>query len=360
MCFRNNKLQKSIQYSNKLLIELGYVKRHCQNLENYNFSDFNEYFQKLADELSSMYSIAQYLGVVSEDNDNDYKDKQFYLSSMMHTLLGSIELNLMSYMPLLDPVEKNHLKKQYNEEDIDHFENLKMSYRFMGIVMNFNSLGEEMIDIFSNKIDELTKKNEKFSKKVATRPDACVYAELVKDINHFLVSMCHPKILIELVEIIKTCLEHEINVKNMNINVTLTKNNLQKTDETIKRIQLWLNNVQQFENHNLVKYSAYYRDFIGAIEYSITILKYGLNGLMNCLIASRDRITQKPNGAYYDIDKNGVLTQIIRDLVQFPSSTSIDVLAENNEKTEMNNISHKVNIFSAMDKLSNSEVVYFR
>lgn len=258
-------------------------------------------------------------------------------------------------MPLLDPVEKNRLKKLYTEEDVDHLTKLITTYDFMGIIMNYKSLGEELKTEFKLKIQELEIKKEKYSKKVALRPDICCYGNLVKDINHFLHTCCHPKSLGILIETIENSLNYQINLENLENNVSSTEIHIQTTNEVLKKIELWISNADRFENHILSKYSSFYRDFLSPIEYSLSMVRFGLTGLKHCLIRNRDLITKKITGIYYNLNENGVLGEIMENLIEFPCSKSVDLFAD----PDCIAGGHKVNIYSILEKLENREIGYF-
>jgi hypothetical protein len=59
----------------------------------------------------------------------------------MNFFRAIIELNLITHLPLVDPVKKNQLKTRYLNEDMDHLEKLLTSFKFMSIIMNYKNLG---------------------------------------------------------------------------------------------------------------------------------------------------------------------------------------------------------------------------
>lgn len=272
---------------------------------------------------------------------------QLYYSSMLNVLCGSIEINLLSFMPIIDPVEKNRLKKVYNEEDEHHVKEILSVYDAFKIVMNYQGLNEEMLVHLRSKLAEIENRKHKFSKKVALRPNECIYGDLVRDVNHFLITCCHPKILIGLIASVEETLSYSLENETAH-------QHLQNVDEIIKKIDLWINNAQQFKHHTLNKYSAYYRDFLTPIESSLTTLRFGFVGLQSCLIRSRDSICMKSNGTYSDINRNGELTPLFGHLIEFPSVNGIDVLPSTVPSTMQ-----KTNIITVLNQLPNYEECYF-
>ncbi len=267
---------------------------------------------------------------------------------MLNVLIGSIEINLMSFMPIIDPVEKNRLKKVYNEEDEHHVKEILSVYDAFKIIVNYQGLNEELLVHLRSKLAQIENRKQKFSKKVALRPNECMYGDLVRDVNHFLTTCCHPKILHGLIVSVDLALAYELR------NDTAHQH-LQNVAETVKKIDLWINNAQQFKHHTLNKYSAYYRDFLTPIESSLTTLRFGFVGLQSCLIRSRDSICLKSNGIYSDINKNGELTALFGHIIEFPSVNGIDVLPS----SKIQGIVPKTNITSLLNQLPNYEECYF-
>lgn len=269
---------------------------------------------------------------------------QLYYSSMLSVLTGSIEINLLSFMPIIDPVEKNRLKKMYNEEDEHHIKEMLSVYDAFKIITNYRGLNEETLVHLRSKLTQIEIRKQKFSKKVALRPNECIYGDLVRDVNHFLTTCCHPKILNGLIGSVEETLAYTLENESAH-------EHLQTVNEIIKKIELWINNAQQFKHHTLTKYSAYYRDFLTPIESSLTTLKFGFVGLQSCLIRARDSICVKSTGTYSDINRNGELTPLFGHLIEFPSVNGIDVLPSSNVPS--------TNIIAVLNQLPNYEECYF-
>lgn len=270
---------------------------------------------------------------------------------MINALIGSIELNILSYLPLLDPVEKNRLKKLYIEEDQHHLRHLLTAYDFMRVTMNHKQLGTEIVEQFRTKIESLQIREQSLSKKVALRPTECLYGNLVKDINQFLRTCCHPKTLLDLVEAAQTASE-----------ATVGTVNIQAINETIKRMDLWISNAEQFQYHTLSKYSAYYRDFLDPIENAMVMLKYGMTGLKSSLIGSRDSFCVSSNGiALYSITENDAVAKILENIVEFPNVSGLNVLPPRGAAVKLSADINQTdpNVATILSKLEHSDAAYF-
>ena len=330
-------LQLQSERTEQLLTNVEAVKVNCMSIENENFSDFNNEFWLVISKLKE---------VIQDTNLGDNWQRNFFINS----LSGIVELNLITYLPLMDPVKKNQLKTKYLHEDVDHLERLLTCYKFMSIIMNYENLGKENRKLMEAEIEEIQEKLAKHSKKVALRPEDCIYSSLVRTVNDFLASCCHPKTLLELVTEIETVLQFEVDYKDVtkNSKTQAVKNQM---EELISKLDLWIVNANKFENHTIQKFQAYYRDFIAPIESSITSLKNGFMGLKALIQMKNDAIQMKENGVFWSVNQNNELSSIMKKLIEFPSKTSIDVIGEKNQK---------VNIFSILERISNSESVYFK
>ncbi|XP_052872862.1 midasin [Anopheles cruzii] len=285
-----------------------------------------------------------------ETNEDD-RDRNWRAASMLRALTGILELNVYVFLPLLDPVEKNRLKKRYLTEDIDLLRTLLVTYDCMAITTNYQRLGEHNRRLFGDEIERLTGKRQQLTRKVAIRPaDGNMYAELVRDVNNFLLSCCHPATIGTLLKSTNQCLDYELNMHNPSVNASHTQAFLQKVSELVKQIDLWIDISKQFEQRTLKRYDAYYRDFLAPLCNSIVTLRYGLDGLRHCLIARVVTIDQKPNGRYYDLNEDRALRKMLVKFVQFPCTKPLELFDDR----------HKVNIYSVVEKLAHPEQSYFR
>lgn len=329
-----NHLHAQINHATTLLVDIEAVQSMCMSLENENFSDFNKDFSAVIEKLKE----------VKEASDS------WQQSFMLSSLCGILELNLLTYLPLMDPVKKNQLKTKYLDQDVDHLERLLTSYKFMAIIMNYENLGQENRQVLEKEIEEIQQKLFNLSKKVALRPEVCVYSSLVKKIEHFLASCCHPKILLGLVQEIEACLQLEIDFKSLAENHQAQSHKNQMA-ELITKLDLWIVNANKFEHHTISEYQAYYRDFIEPIECSIASLKNGFIGLRSLLTMKNEAIHKKESGFFVNARQESKLSMVMKQLIEFPASSSIDLIGDKN---------HKAAIFSILERISHSESIYFR
>lgn len=217
-------------------------------------------------------------------------------------MVGAIEINLLTHLPLLDPVEKNRLKKLYNTEDQTHLQQLLAAFECMQITMNYGDLGREYAAPFGTKLAAL--REQTHAQIVPLRPTECTYSHLVKDITHFLQTCCQPRALLDL--------------------FAAAEANLGRTDcstscaEAIKRIELWINNSCQFQHHTLAKYEPFYMDFLVPIRNSIVMLTHGLRGLKHCL----QQVCIVPGGSADELALNAMLG----NLVEYPTIGGLHIL----------------------------------
>ncbi|XP_049297646.1 midasin [Anopheles funestus] len=338
-------LQLASTAAGKLLQELDYIVQDS-NLESSEMHPF------VNDFLDAVKLLRQYREQTKEqNNEEEDRDRDWRMASLMRTLTGVLEMNLYVFLPLLDPVEKNRLKKRYLQEDIELLEMLLRTYDCMAVTMNYRQLGEHNRRLFLSAIERLKSKEQHLQRKVALRPDSAVlYAELVRDVNNFLLSCCHPATMGMLVKSIVQCLNYVVDMQNLAKNRNHTQAFLLKVSELITQIDVWNDIALQFEHHTLKRYNPYYRDFMAPLCNSIATLRYGLNGLRHSLCAKRVTIEQKPNGAFYDLNEDLSLKKMLVKFVQFPCAKPLELFDDR----------HKVNIYSVMEKLTQPEQSYFR
>ncbi|XP_062552715.1 midasin [Armigeres subalbatus] len=347
-------VEKAVGQARKLLAEYECVQKWYQQSErNVDKEKFVQDFESLVELLKKWVQQSTDLRTSENLRSSSDKNLQWSLSSILNLLCGAIELNLVVFLPLLDPVEKNALKKAYTEEDIQHYKTLIQVYDYMAITMNYRRLGESTKQMFVDHLNFLEEKRGKLCRKVALRPSDNIYTDLVKDVNNFLVSCCYPGTIVELLNTSSLCLEFEVDTKNPIKNCTHTKDFQLRVNETVKQIELWINIADKFVHHTLNRYQAYYRDFLEPLCCSITTMKYGLTGLKHCLIIKRDSIAVKTNGVFYDLAEKDALTKIVEKFVQFPEVKSIELFDEEAS-------GHKVNVYSILEKLDHCERSYFR
>ncbi|XP_050098366.1 midasin [Anopheles aquasalis] len=338
----------------KLLKELDVIVSRS-SIDQFGESSDRHPFVK--DFLSLEQMLRQYLypGQLAEEESDHDRDHCWRKASMLRALTGVLELNVYVFLPLLDPVEKNRLKQRYLDEDIDLLRALVRTYDCMAITMDYQRLGEHNRRLFTDEIERLHGKQAQLTRKVALRPEdgsGARYAELVRDVNNFLLSCCHPATIGTLLKSINQCLDYQLDTRNPGAsnNRTHTPAFMQKVSELITQIDLWIDIANQFEHHTLKRFETHYRDFLAPLCNSIVTLRYGLVGLRHCLAARKVTIGQKPNGRFYDLDENRALRKIAVKFVQFPCIKPLDLFDDR----------HKVNIYTVLEKLAHPEQSYFR
>lgn len=341
--FEQTNVHESLMYGQKLLTEIQLVQSKAnKTTENVQFLDqFDNLIAELDAEVSKL-ADPNDLGSTAHLN-----YLQFYRSSLVNSIIGAIELNLLTFMPLLDPVEKNRLKKVYIEDDQLHLSRIILAYEFMKAIMSYNGLGETVLSKFRTKQEDLKVRHDKYSKKCALRPKQCIYSKLAKDMIHFLGTCCHPKALLNLIIAIKRAFN------KFNSEEQLERDDVQTTTEIIKRIDLWINNAERFEHHSLAKYSTFYRDFTSPIVSSISALKYGLTGLKQCLVKERDSVVLRSGSGLQRMNEDEVISDVLINLIKYPSVNGLEILED-----EIRN-GRTIGVCDVLEKLNYKDQSYF-
>lgn len=329
-------LRENTEKATNLLSQIEYVKNQCQSIENENFSDFNQEFWNLVKELKCI--------LEKDSKTSAFKWMKNYL---LQSLSNVVTLNLLSYFPLIDPVKKNQLKTLYVEDDIDHLNHFLLCYKTMSHVLEYENIGIENRDLIDKEVDELRIRHEKYAKQTALRPEICLYSTMVKEINHYLSSFCHPKQFLSLFKDIEDHLLFKVDNKNVAGNQQTEKRKLEIGD-VINKFDTWILNSDKFLGHTLKKYNSYYRDFTAPIHFCVTALKDGLIGLKFLLTMKYDSIQVTENGVFWSCNDNDQLYEILNDLVEFPSKSF-----------GSNKGLKKSQLFSTIEFIENGESLYF-
>lgn len=303
---------------------MDFVTSKCQLVEDATSIEFHSDFKKLKSLLEKqIHEVTEHLNLTQDAScdtnltTSNQRNTETHMASQINALIGAIELNLLSYLPLLDPVEKNRLKKLHTEQDSTHFTQIITAFDFMSITMFYRGLAAETIGHLRTKHDSFVQRQQRLAKKVAIRPEHSLYGHLVRDINHFLRTCCHPRSLAELLEAVEEVLRPEASAFS--------------TQEVIKRIDLWIANANQFRHHTLAQYVGYYRDFLAPLENSVTMLRHGFVGLRHCLVRRLEapRLRNNP--------EEDIVAEVLENLVEFPSVRGLTVLPHcSNEQSVAN------------------------
>lgn len=308
--FELTNAEHSKRCGRKLLAEIQFIQALTET-STANKSDIENEFVEVVRMLERIISRNDILNGLEND-----RFHQFYEAALIQSLTAVLELHLMTFTPLVDPVEKNRLKKAYTVENQQHLERLVSAYDFMKIIMSYDGLGNQIIEeSFRSKQTECTALLEKYSEKCALRPQVCVYAELVDQINFFLENGCRPKSQLKLITDIDSVF------KRLNSEDPVTKQDLQNIDEIIKRIDWCTNTAESFERSTITRFGTYYHDFTAPLESSVIMLKNSFRCLKQCLTKTRDSIlTSRPTTGSrgFNVSESSLST-LLASLIEFPS-----------------------------------------
>lgn len=303
--YRHANILSSFSRSQQLLTELETVfdafhrKPEAENPDGGFLADF----QRLITILTELNTSAK-IEITTDPSTPSQRSATVRLASAINTITGAIELNLLTHLPLLDPVEKNRLKKLYNADEQSHLLQLLAAYECMQITMNYRDLAREPLEPVRRKLAAL--REQTHTQIVALRPPDCAYGQLLRDVNHFLHTCCQPRALLDLYAAVEAHLSAEASAAD---NGRL---------EAIKRIDLWISNSCQFVHHTLVKYEPFYMDFLVPIRNSITMLTHGWQGLKQSLLSMGVCATPAEQNA---------VDRMLGNLVEYPSVEGLQILA---------------------------------
>lgn len=298
----------------KLLAEIEYIQNQAKTKSMQRKSPIEVEFLDVIETLQKQLSNNEN-EVDCHTGSSENRFKQFYKGAQIQSLVAILELHLMTFTPLVDPVEKNRLKRTYTENNQQHLNQLTCAYDFMKIIMSYDGLGKQIInESFHSKIGEFQDLLQKYSGKCAIRPDQCVYAELVDQINFFLENGCRPKAQLQLINDIDAVFNR---FGNQN---SVTHQDLQNVDEIIKRIDWCTNTAESFERSTITRFDTYYHDFTSPLKSSVMLLKYSFRCLKQCLIKSRELVLMSElcndlNGT----NETELLSGILTNLIEFPN-----------------------------------------
>lgn len=314
--------QINISHINKMMWANWILQRHEYNHTTTQFDFALESSKKIIREIEYINSICS---LTREETDNYLqkivvkliafseqaprnKTDIVYLTAVMNSLIGSLELHFSSFTALIDPVEKKKLKSKYIDEDIEHLSYMKTAYEMIQGVMKYKFLGKEITLNISNEIEKLEKKKEKYRRRSAFRPQICLYKELCEELKHFFTTngnFCNLITIIDMVEKAYQCLDTE-------------KENMNKLDITgiIRRLELWITNSQRFLSHTLKKYCTYYKDLTQPIESSLNTICLGFESIKQVLQQKYNAIITLKTGTYLNIESK--VKEVLINILKFP------------------------------------------
>lgn len=287
--------EKSLFLSEKLLAEMKYIEGRLKLNEKEDTG-----FQKLVSKLIECSKR------IPKNN-----TETTYTTAILNSIIGSLELCLSTVLPLIDPVKKQELKKEYNMENIDHLKYMKNAYELIQSVMKYKNLGNEVTLKISEQIEILELKSQKYQRKSAFRPQKSLYRDMTEEIKHFLLTNGNPSGLLSIINLI----DEQIGYFNMP-NKSMKELDI---DSIVKRLNLWITNSNRFLFHTLKKYNTYYKDFTEPIEHSLNSIQLGFESLKYILQRKHNSIIKTPTGSYMNISSN--LKDILMNLIEFPTQS---------------------------------------
>ncbi|XP_065367345.1 midasin [Calliphora vicina] len=347
---QSNNYTRSLRNAKRLLTEVKYLEMFCQQDADKNLTNYTQSFHNLISKMNDC--VADSDENITDKNDAIGNQVVMYKTSLMNTLVGCIELCLIPFTPLIDPVEKNRLKNEYMADDIYCLSSFKSAYDFTRISMKYKHLGEEIYEALNKSLILLKERQNKLKEKVALRPDTCLYSALVKDITHFLTTNCNPDVLLKLINSIETTW----NILFGNINSDSLTETLESCAEIINKLNLWIANSQRFVHHTLKPYSLYYQDFLQPLQCSINQLRFGFEGLKLVLNQIKSNILVEGDGSYVNINANNKLHNVLKNIAEFPSSKMLNIFNVNSSRDILQN---RCPVFSILNKMSGCESDYF-
>lgn len=307
--FEHTHIEYSVQYGRKLLAEIKYIQAltaQSNTKQSPIEGEFLEVVRLLEEKVQ---------GVDNMGDSTNARFQHFYASAVIQSLSAVLELQLMTFTPLVDPVEKNRLKKTYTQENQQLLLQLNSAYDFMKVIMAYDGLGEEIIEqSFRVKSKQFNALLEKYSEKCALRPEVCVYAELVDQINFFLENGARPKSQLQLITDIDRVF------RRLNDGSVITQQDLQSVDEIIKRIDWCTNTAESFERSTIARFGTYYRDFTAPLQSSVIQLKHGFRCMKQCLTKARELILMsRPGTTLSGLNQDESLSAVLVNLIEFPN-----------------------------------------
>lgn len=295
--------------SKKIIAEIEYINSIC----DLNKDKGDKYVQKVVSKL-----------IKFSDQTPHNNTETVYATGIMNSLIGCLELHLNNNLCLIDPVEKNNLKRKYIEDDIEHLSYMKTAYEIMQKVMKYNYLGNEVVSNIDKEIDILELKKTKYQRKSAKRPEKCLYKEMSDEIKHFFVTNANSCNLMDIIDMVEE--------KNQYLSMMNNHTHQLEVSDVIKRLDLWITNSQTFLCHTLKKYSTYYKDFTQPIEYSLNTIRLGFESLKCVLEQKYNSVIKLSTGFYINIELT--IKDILINILRFPT-TSINLHEQSSKDNDL-------------------------
>ncbi|XP_055380261.1 midasin [Condylostylus longicornis] len=320
--------QSALIYSKKLLLEVEFVfneiKSNILNASlNQNYEAFNNVVKKLKNNIETCVKIN-----INFNCEYSYKEllNLEQKTAIMYSLIGSIQLHLLTYLPLVDPIEKSFLKKRYLDEDINHLHSLSNAYNIMSKVMDYKGLAEEYRLKINERLEELIRKKQKYlNKNLEKRPESHLYNKMVQDITHYLNVNGNLNQLISIVSKADKCFNYE------NDKIDLQK----EISECIKVLKVWTLNSQQFLLQISKSYPSYRDDLLYPLECAINIIRFSFGNLQKNLLQLR-------NSIMFEIENPDLTKEDLCETLEFLTEYPHQQLLSENLQDNLLNILKKI------------------
>ncbi|KAK9869487.1 hypothetical protein WA026_003241 [Henosepilachna vigintioctopunctata] len=276
--------------------------------------------------------------------DNDVFNEKVRLVSSIHTQLGYLKLILNAQLPLIDPLTKKSIKKEYCEQAILDFGRIKMCYELQNrVYSSFPSTIHELHKPLREIIEKLTLKARSLSEYVAVRSENIEYETMLQSVNHALSSILS--------------MESFCNLERVDLaiaNITSAMN--QKADiheSTIDSLcRQYTSNVASYESLILdwTKFRVSFPDIIEPLLCNVTQFLYGYKMKISLL--------QKSIRQYEFFKQRIQINEAMTNLVRYPVLNGsqkdyieqIDNYTSENTQKFINNVLKNVELPHVADK----------
>ncbi|XP_073848894.1 midasin [Musca autumnalis] len=356
-CGLDNLSKTSVDKAKRLILEIEYVQEMTKAKQEdvVDASNYMQGFQKLFAKLKE-----QVVGVEETKPFTLHRSlanqQKLFSSAVLSTISGALELCLLTFTPLIDPVEKSRLKNNYLLEDIQCLLNMSVAFEFLRIPMKYKHLGHEINEALQLNMEDLKVKQSKFEERVALRPNKCLYTNLVKDLTHFLNTNCDPNVLYNFLMNI-TELWSELTSVEAAGGADLTNKSVDACNEVVNKLDLWLANSQRFIHHTMKPYYGHYQDFMQPIQCAINQLSLGFHNLKIALTQVKQAMLVTNKEAVNNVNAHGKLHLVLENIMEFPSDKTLAIYNVNSSKDILQN---RCPIFSVLNEVQGSERDYFQ
>ncbi|KAK4879011.1 hypothetical protein RN001_007157 [Aquatica leii] len=238
---------------------------------------------------------------------NVNKDESIFLTliivSNAHFLLSYLKILLTSKLPLIDPLVKTQLKKDYCQKESEEFSNIVQSYELQNNIYSCSlETLHPYVPLMKEKLKNLGDKNLELCEYVAVRPQKPNYSAMYKEVTHYLEMVLMPQRINKLFEDLNNfCVMLQTGISDK---ATMSTVNFEKL---VQETQQQCFNFSSFINI-LNKYRYNYPDIIGPLLSNVTEFLYALVLKKNLSKA----LMMEYNNMRVEVDLNKDLVNIVR------------------------------------------------